>query len=43
MTPNNDETNQAAVAAVFGALEKNWGWLLAFGIISILLGALVST
>jgi uncharacterized membrane protein HdeD (DUF308 family) len=38
MTPNNDETNQAAVAAVFGTLEKNWGWLLAFGIISVLLG-----
>ena len=37
MTATNDATNKAAVAAVFGALEKNWGWLLAFGIISILL------
>jgi len=38
MTLSDDATNRAAVVAVFGALEKNWGWLLAFGIISILLG-----
>jgi uncharacterized membrane protein HdeD (DUF308 family) len=40
MTVNNDAANKAAVAAIFGALEKNWGWLLAFGIISILLGGI---
>ena len=38
MTASNDTTTEAAVAAVFGALERNWGWLLAFGIVSILLG-----
>ncbi len=26
--------------AVFGELEKNWGWLMAFGILSILLGTI---
>lgn len=30
--------NQAQTA-VFGELEQNWGWLLAFGILSILLGS----
>lgn len=33
-------SNEAAVAAVFGALKKNWGWLLALGIASILLGTI---
>jgi uncharacterized membrane protein HdeD (DUF308 family) len=33
----NDEN---AVAAVFGALKKNWGWLLALGILSIVLGTI---
>ena len=27
-----------AAATLFGELEKNWGWLLLFGIVSILLG-----
>lgn len=31
-------SEEAAVTAVFGTLEKNWGWLLALGIVSILLG-----
>jgi uncharacterized membrane protein HdeD (DUF308 family) len=30
----------AAQAAVFGELKKNWGWLLAFGILSIVLGTI---
>ena len=33
----NDET---AVTAVFGTLKKNWGWLLALGIVSIALGTI---
>jgi uncharacterized membrane protein HdeD (DUF308 family) len=27
-----------AAATIFGELEKNWGWLLLFGIVSIALG-----
>jgi uncharacterized membrane protein HdeD (DUF308 family) len=27
-------------SAIFGELEKNWGWLLLFGVVSILLGTL---
>lgn len=30
----------AAAALVFGDLRKNWGWLLAFGIVSIVLGTI---
>jgi len=36
-------TNEAALAdrgRVFGALEKNWGWLLALGILFVLLGTI---
>ncbi len=37
-------TNEAALAAIqgaaFGELKKNWGWLLALGIVSIVLGTL---
>jgi uncharacterized membrane protein HdeD (DUF308 family) len=29
-----------AAAALFGELKKNWGWLLAFGILSIVLGTI---
>ena len=36
MLPNDE----AAVAAVFGTLKKNWGWLLALGIVSIVLGTI---
>jgi uncharacterized membrane protein HdeD (DUF308 family) len=27
-------------SAIFGELEKNWGWLMAFGVLSILLGTI---
>lgn len=33
-------SNETAVNAVFGTLKKNWGWLLAVGILSILLGTI---
>jgi len=36
---SNDET-LALQKEVFGDLSKNWGWLLAFGIISIILGVI---
>ncbi|MGB5830387.1 MAG: HdeD family acid-resistance protein [Thiohalocapsa sp.] len=29
-----------AQTAIFGELEKNWGWLMAFGVLSIVLGTL---
>jgi len=33
-------TGEANVAAAFGALKKNWGWLLALGIVSVVLGTI---
>jgi uncharacterized membrane protein HdeD (DUF308 family) len=33
-------SNETAVAAVFGTLKKNWGWLLALGIVSVVLGTI---
>ena len=30
--------DEAAVTAVFGTVKRNWGWLLALGIVSIVLG-----
>ncbi|MGA7979465.1 MAG: HdeD family acid-resistance protein [Chromatiaceae bacterium] len=33
-------SDETAVAAVFGTLKKNWGWLLALGIVSIVLGTI---
>jgi uncharacterized membrane protein HdeD (DUF308 family) len=33
-------SNETAVAAVFGTLKKSWGWLLALGIVSIVLGTI---
>jgi uncharacterized membrane protein HdeD (DUF308 family) len=33
-------TNEITVPAVFGSLKKNWGWLLALGIVSIVLGTM---
>lgn len=33
-------SNESAVAAVFGTLKKNWGWLLALGVVSIVLGTI---
>jgi uncharacterized membrane protein HdeD (DUF308 family) len=32
--------DETAVPAVFGTLKKNWGWLLALGIVSIVLGTI---
>jgi len=36
MSPEPDLS--PAAATIFGELEKNWGWLLLFGIVSIVLG-----
>ena len=33
-------SNDAAVAAIFGTLKKNWGWLLALGVVMIVLGTI---
>lgn len=33
-------SNETALTTVFGTLKKNWGWLLALGIVSILLGTI---
>ena len=33
-------STEAAVAAIFGTLKKNWGWLLALGIVMIVLGTI---
>jgi uncharacterized membrane protein HdeD (DUF308 family) len=33
-------SDEAAVVAVFGTLKKNWGWLLALGVVSIVLGTI---
>jgi uncharacterized membrane protein HdeD (DUF308 family) len=39
--PTSVEGDLAAKqVAIFGELKKNWGWLLAFGILSILLGTI---
>jgi uncharacterized membrane protein HdeD (DUF308 family) len=40
MTENTTTEMLAMRQTVFGELEKNWGWLMAFGIASILLGTL---
>jgi uncharacterized membrane protein HdeD (DUF308 family) len=37
-TPQSEAA--AAQLAIFGELKKNWGWLLAFGILSIVLGTI---
>jgi len=36
----NEATLSAAQSALFGDLQKNWGWLLALGILSLVLGTL---
>jgi len=38
MTNISPTAQTQAQLAIFGELEQNWGWLLAFGILSILLG-----
>jgi uncharacterized membrane protein HdeD (DUF308 family) len=40
MSTQLDSSLVAAQLAFFGNLRKNWGWLLAFGILAILLGIL---
>jgi len=40
MSTQLDSSLAAAQLAFFGNLRKNWGWLLAFGILAILLGTL---
>ena len=40
MSTQLDSSLVAAQLAFFGNLRKNWGWLLAFGILAILLGTL---
>ncbi len=38
MTASNQEALQSAQEAVFGEVRQNWGWLLALGIIFVILG-----
>jgi uncharacterized membrane protein HdeD (DUF308 family) len=43
MSPDNVNASNASplpVPALFGELEKHWGWLLLFGLVSIVLGTL---
>jgi uncharacterized membrane protein HdeD (DUF308 family) len=40
MSTNNEATLTTVQDTIFGALKKNWGWLLALGIASIVLGTL---
>lgn len=40
MPSHNESAMTAIQGAVFGELKKNWGWLLALGIVSIVLGTL---
>ena len=40
MPTNLEDELAAKQIAIFGELRKNWGWLLAFGILSILLGTI---
>jgi uncharacterized membrane protein HdeD (DUF308 family) len=40
MSINNPTALSAAPSTLFGDLQKHWGWLLAFGILSLVLGTL---
>ena len=40
MSANREISLTEAQKAVFGELKKNWGWLLAFGIVSVVLGTI---
>jgi uncharacterized membrane protein HdeD (DUF308 family) len=40
MSANPEISLTEAQKAIFGELKKNWGWLLAFGILSIVLGTI---
>jgi uncharacterized membrane protein HdeD (DUF308 family) len=40
MAINRDNLMGAAPDVLFGDVKKNWGWLLAFGILSIILGTI---
>ena len=40
MSASNEATLSTLQSAVFGDLQKNWGWLLALGILSLVLGTL---
>ena len=40
MSANGEIALTEAQKAIFGELKKNWGWLLAFGILSIILGTI---
>jgi uncharacterized membrane protein HdeD (DUF308 family) len=40
MSANSEISLTDAQKAIFGELKKNWGWLLAFGILSIVLGTI---
>lgn len=40
MSANHEISLTEAQQAIFGELKKNWGWLLAFGILSIVLGTI---
>ncbi|MFC1836383.1 HdeD family acid-resistance protein [Thermodesulfobacteriota bacterium] len=38
MAANNEITTDSIEASVFGEVKRNWGWLLALGIMSLILG-----
>jgi uncharacterized membrane protein HdeD (DUF308 family) len=40
MSASNEATLSTPQSALFGDLQKNWGWLLAWGILSLVLGTL---
>jgi uncharacterized membrane protein HdeD (DUF308 family) len=40
MATGNETTSEAYVDALFGEATKNWGWMLALGILSVILGTI---
>ena len=40
MSASNEATLSTLQSALFGVLQKTWGWLLAWGILSLVLGTL---
>ena len=40
MSASNEAALSTIQSAIFGELKKNWGWLLALGIVSIILGTI---
>ena len=40
MSTSNEAALSAAQSVLFGELKKSWGWLLALGILSLILGTI---